>query len=118
MKRGLMKESIKFRYFCEDEFREFLDSLPDKVAAKLIQTIKHIEMEGLRVSLEMQWVDKLEDNLYEIRVRSNGVFPRCIFFKDNSNKDYIIVWYFKKKSNRTPQKEIEKAIHRRLEYLA
>jgi len=39
-----MKESIKFQYFCENEFREFLDSLPDKVAAKLIQTIKHIEM--------------------------------------------------------------------------
>ncbi|OGC44290.1 hypothetical protein A3J98_00560 [candidate division WS6 bacterium RIFOXYC1_FULL_33_10] len=49
-------------------------------------------------------------DLFELRVRLNGVY-RCIYYY---KKDYIVILSaFKKKTQKTPLREIQKAVKRR-----
>ena len=60
-------KKMEFDYYDWNEFKQFLDQLPDKDAAKLIATIQNIENNGLIIAERQLWVKKLENNLYEIR---------------------------------------------------
>ena len=53
-------EKIEFDYYDWNEFKQFLDQLPDKDAAKLIATIQNIENNGLIIAERQLWVKKLE----------------------------------------------------------
>lgn len=90
------------------EFDQFLNSLNRIDKVKLVAMIKKIEEVGVQTAARQQWVKKLEDNLYEIRTRTNESFLRGIYFQIKDNK-YYITHGFKKKKNKTPTKEIAKA---------
>lgn len=78
------------------EFAEFLKSLPEKDRKKLIATILAIQSYGIQTAIKMQWVKKLESNLYEIRSKLGSNIQRAIYFQVK-NEHYYITHGFKKK---------------------
>lgn len=48
---------IEFDYYDWNEFKKYLDSLPDKDAAKLLAVISNIEEQGIAIA-ERQKMDK------------------------------------------------------------
>lgn len=74
-------KKIEFDYYDWNEFKQFLDQLPDKDAAKLIATIQNIENNGLIIAERQLWVKKLENNLYEIRSKRASNIQRLSISK-------------------------------------
>lgn len=107
---------IEFDYYDWNEFKSFLDKLPDKDAAKLIATIQNIENNGLIIAERQLWVKKLENNLYEIRSKRASNIQRAIYFQVQGSK-YLITNTFTKKTQRTPESEKMIARNRRRKYL-
>ena len=97
---------INFRQ--SKEFEEFVIALPKKDQLKLLATIKSIQEHGLEVAISMQWVKKLERDLYEIRSKHSSNIQRGIYFHLR-DADYYITHGFTKKMQKTPQREIDKA---------
>lgn len=87
-------------------FEDFLNSLDSKEAAKLLSVIENIEEHGLIIAQRNKWVKKLEYNLYEVRANAKGNALRGIYFQVENN-NYFITHGFKKKSNKTPRKELQ-----------
>lgn len=98
-----------------DEFTEFYQGLPAKDRQKLIGLIKTIEQEGLLTAIRMEWVKKLDVNLYEIRSKVASNIQRSLYFHDEGTQ-YIITHGFTKKTQKTPIKEIRHAEAIRAEY--
>lgn len=111
-----MKEKAVFEYYDRDEFLTFLRELPRKEAAKLLVTIEKISKFGLLIAQEQQWVKKLETNLFEIRSHHGSNSVRAIYFH-KEGKYYVITHGFKKKTNKTPIKEIARAKAIRTKFL-
>ncbi len=111
-----MKNSSKIRtiIFYKNYFREFFLRQRDKVKDKIVWTLDLIE--------EFQKVPETylkhmvnTDGLYEIRVQlGNDIFRIFCFFDDG--KLVVLANGFQKKTQKTPQKEIEKALKIKAEY--
>lgn len=101
-------KKLEFDYADWDEFEKFLDKLSDKDVAKLLATINQIEEQGLLVAERMQWVKKLDNNLFEIRSKLGSNIQRAIYFHVESDR-YVITHGFTKKTQKTPDKEKKKA---------
>lgn len=106
---------LEFDYYDWDEFEKYLDSLPDKDAAKLLATIDKIEEKGLGIAQRQKWVKKLETNLYEVRSKVASNIQRAIYFHWEKNQ-YVITQGFTKKTQKTSRREINKAKLRRSNY--
>ena len=67
--------------------------------------------------LPSKFVKSIKDGLYELRVKSGSNIYRVFFIFDEGN---IVVLFncFQKKTNKTPKKEIEKAIKIKEAYYA
>lgn len=102
-------KKVEFDYYDWNEFKQFLDQLPDKDAAKLIATIQNIENNGLIIAERQLWVKKLENNLYEIRSK------RAIYFQVQGSQ-YLITNAFTKETQKTPENEKKIARNRRSRY--
>ena len=115
---------MKFVLYDKEEFKEYLNTLPLKVRTKVLALIEAIEQLGLVEAMKNGWVSKLQNNLYEIRLEMNGLFPRAIFFKvivehsdsTTGEPEYVITNAYSKKTNKTPKTEINKALGRRRKY--
>ena len=55
-------KKMEFDYYDWNEFKQFLDQLPDKDAAKLIATIQNIENNGLIIAERQLWVANYKFN--------------------------------------------------------
>ena len=108
-------KKIEFSYYDWNEFKNFLDQLSDKDAAKLIATIQNIETYGLIISERQQWIKKIESNLYEIRSQRSSNIQRAIYFQVQGTK-YVITNAFTKKSQKTPESEKKIARNRRNQF--
>ena len=97
------------------EFEEFIDSLPVKDAAKLLAVINNTELEGIATAIKMQWVKKLEYDLYELRSNQGSNIQRAIYFH-KAGTQYLITHGFTKKTRKTPEREIEHARAMRRQY--
>lgn len=113
------KKKIKFisyrRLNGHDEFLEFYNSLPKKDRAKLNSTITAIIQVGIPSAIQMEWVKKIDSNLFEIRSKMASNIQRGIYFHAENN-NYIITHGFTKKTQKTPKKEIKHAKELRAEY--
>lgn len=118
---------LTFDYYDEDEFRSFLNSLPTSVVAKVIAKIQYVSTVGIVEAMAKQVVKKVDrkKDIYELRIDTEGLFARSLFFRlEKASEDendvipptYIITNSFKKKTNKTPTKELKKAINRKLNY--
>jgi phage-related protein len=97
------------------EFVEYFQSLPPKEQAKLQAVIEMVEEKGITIANRLLLVKKLDKNLYELRSRQGKDYQRALYFHVVDN-DYVITHGFSKKTNRTPQREIDHAIDLRAEF--
>lgn len=97
------------------EFVEYLSNLPKKEAAKFLLAIHTTEEIGLQKAARVRLVKKIDINLYELRSRLGNNQQRGLYFHVSGN-DYVITHGFSKKTQKTPQKEINHAIDLRAEF--
>jgi phage-related protein len=71
---------------------------------KIFAYVKALEEYGTRIGKPI--VKHIEGNLWELRPLSNRIF--FFYWKDNK---FILVHHYTKKSQKTPKKEIKKAMH-------
>ncbi|WEV42952.1 type II toxin-antitoxin system RelE/ParE family toxin [Lactobacillus sp. ESL0684] len=98
-----------------DEFLEFFISLSEKDKGKLAAQIDKIQSHGLEIAIRLEWVKKLDKNLYEIRSKVSSNIQRAVYFHVEDNQ-YMITHGFTKKTQKTPKREIEHAKVIRAEY--
>lgn len=89
-------------------FKEFMDSLPVKDKAKMLSTITKTQEHGLLVAQKMEWVKKLDTDIYELRSKVGSNIQRALYFQKVGN-EYLITHGFTKKTQKTPKTEIERA---------
>lgn len=114
-----MKE-IEFEFYTRPnghtEFLEYLESLNKKERAKLLAIIEMISTYGISIGIQHNWIKRIDKNLYEVRSRVGNNQQRGLYFHVEENR-YIITHGFTKKTQKTPQREIDHAKELRLEYL-
>lgn len=104
-----------FSYFCGMKrrivtyggyFERFISELTDKEIKKLDYIISLLETED---RLPIKFIKYLRDGLYELRMEYNGNIYRVFFIFD---EDRIVVLFngFQKKTQKTPENEIERAL--------
>lgn len=91
-----------------NEFEEFYNSLPTKDRNKLRATIDMLEKAGIQPAIQLEWVKKLNSEIYEIRSKISSNIQRALYFHIKNNQ-YIITHGFTKKTQKTPIKEIIRA---------
>jgi phage-related protein len=100
--------SVEF-YSDRDNSSPVLDwyqDLDDKTKAKLSWIVQLLETNGIEVG--MPYIKPLEDKLYEIRAEVNRNAIRVIYFL-YTDRRFILLHGFHKKTQKTPKKELEKA---------
>ena len=102
--------------FYKNNFSEFFGKLPFKVQNKIDQVL-YMVMVLERIPIKFFQYMKGTDGLYEIRVEFSSDIYRIFCCFDDGN---LVVLFngFQKKSQKTPRKEIEKALSLKAEYLA
>ena len=95
-------------------FVDFIRSLKEGEARKIYYVL---DMLKTQQRVHTKFVKYLRDDLYEIRAEHNSNIFRVFFVFDNGN---IVVLFhgFQKKTQKTPQQEIEKALRIKEEYYA
>ncbi|GAD17318.1 type II toxin-antitoxin system RelE/ParE family toxin [Lentilactobacillus otakiensis] len=99
-----------------NEFREFLSSLPDKDARKVLYTLDAISEVGILDAAKMKWVKRLNDDLFEVRSKLGTNIQRVIYFHVVAGR-YVITHGFTKKSQKTPITQIQHGEKIRQEFL-
>jgi phage-related protein len=100
--------------FYKNYFREFFEKQRDKVKAKIIWTLDLIEEVQKVPETYLKHMENT-DRLYEIRVQlGSDIFRKFCFFDDG--KLVVLANGFQKKTQKTPQKEIDKALKIKAEY--
>ena len=98
---------------------EFLEDLRIKAATSKDARIQHkqaslyielLQQNGTRLNENI--TKHLEDGIWELRPGNNQVF--YFFFQDNT---FVLLHQFRKKTQKTPKREIEKAKRERDDYL-
>lgn len=102
----------KFEFYTrpngKTEFIEFLQSLPIKDKQKLLATISMVQEQGLMVAQRMEWIKKLDSDIFEIRSKASSNIQRALYFHVVDNR-FIITHGFTKKTQKTPATEIKHA---------
>jgi phage-related protein len=93
--------------FFQDYFREFYDSLTWKVQKKVLWTLEIVETLERIPEIYFKHLENT-DGLYEIRVQVGTNIYRIFCFFD-LNHLVVVGHGFQKKSQKTPQAELEKA---------
>ncbi|NMM97391.1 type II toxin-antitoxin system RelE/ParE family toxin [Bifidobacterium olomucense] len=106
------KRKVSFEIYINNDgsspFEDWYRSLPAKDAHKLDALIERIEYYGIPTALRMQWVKKLDNEIWEIRSQQSNNIQRACYFHFNGIQ-YIITHGFTKKTQKTPRPEIERA---------
>lgn len=87
-------------------FEAFYSSLDERVQKKFDYALELLKTEK---RLSVKFVKLIRDGVYELRIEVDGNIYRVFFIFDNGN---IVVLFngFQKKSQKTPQNEIDKAL--------
>ena len=102
------------------ELWDFLEELRIKAATNKDARIQHkqitlyiqlLQENGTRLNENI--TKHLEDGIWELRPGNNRVF---YFFFENDT--FVLLHHFRKKSQKTPKREIEKAKNERADYIA
>lgn len=115
----MIMKKPKFEFYTRPngrmEFQEFLDKLPKKDKEKLLTVIASIQEYGLLISQRMEWVKKLDDDIFEIRSKVSSNIQRALYFHVIDDR-YIITHGFTKKTQKTPKVQIEHAKQLKAEF--
>lgn len=100
--------------FYKNYFQDFFDKQTKKVKAKIIWTLDLVEDLQRVPETYLKHIENT-DGLYEIRVQLGSDIFRIFCFFDQGQL-VILANGFQKKTQKTPKKEIEKALKIKLEY--
>ena len=94
---------------------EFLNTLDVKLRAKAFRDLKILEERG--TELRLPYSEHLDDGIFELRTKqgTNIILNLYFFFVENK---IIVTHGFRKKTQKTPSGEIERAKEYRKDYLA
>ncbi len=105
-----VREVITYKSYFEDFFRQ----QPQKVRDKIIKVLDIIEQIDRIPSTYLKFIEGT-NGLFEVRVQlGNDIFRIFCFF--DSGKLVVLMSGFQKKTQKTPRKEIDKAISIMKEY--
>ena len=93
-------------------YKDFLATLTEKE----IQKVKYVlSLLGTEDRLPIKFIKSIRDGLYELRISYNGNIYRIFFIFDEGQ---IVVLFncFQKKTQKTPETEIDKAVKIKEEY--
>ena len=111
-----MNENKKYRkiFFYKDHFEKFFVKQRKKVKDKIIWTLSLVEELPIIPETYLKHI-KNTNGLYEIRIKvSRDIFRVfCIF---DSGELVVLMNGFQKKSQKTPKKDLEKALKIKDEY--
>ena len=93
---------------------EFIDSLPAKVAAKVVGDLELLEKFGNHIGEPLS--KAIGNGIFELRTRYSKTQIRCLYFFCYGGK-IIVTNGFVKKTDKTPRREISLAEKRRAEYI-
>lgn len=104
----------KVKYYVEDNQSpvvNFIENQSPKEQAKILREIDLLEEFGL--FLGMPHIKKLKgyNDLWELRIKHSTNIFRILFFNYKEGT-FVFLHGFKKKSNKTPKREINKALKR------
>lgn len=109
---------MQITMYCKEDgtcpTRDFLDSLDDKMRAKMVRTITLLEHNGY--SLREPYSKILTDGIFELRAKQGSNITRVLYFFVIDDKA-VLTNGFIKKSAKTPRREIDKAASYREDYL-
>ncbi|MDA8273034.1 MAG: type II toxin-antitoxin system RelE/ParE family toxin [Deltaproteobacteria bacterium] len=94
----------------EEPVKEFLLSLPEKHRAKAVREIDLLEEFGTNLKEPHVKHIKGHKNLWELRIKFAGDISRIFYFMP-INDTFLLLSGFVKKTEKTPQGEIDKALH-------
>ncbi len=99
---------------------DFLDSLSSQISTskdariQYYQATHYIELlQQNGTNLPIGFVKHLDEEIWELRPGNNRIF---FFYYDNGT--YILLHHFRKKSQKTPRREILRAKAERLDYIS
>ena len=87
---------------------DFMESLDARAQAKSVRTQGMLVEQGL--ALGLPHIKKIHSNLWELIVDCSGLFIR--YFITIRSGQFVIVHAYCKKTNKTPQREIDLAARR------
>jgi len=95
-------------------FKDFIDTLNEAEARKVFYVI---DMLKTQERVNAKFVKYLRDEIFELRAEHGGNIFRVFFIFDDGN---VVLLFngFQKKTQKTPEKEINKAIQLKKEYYA
>jgi phage-related protein len=93
---------------------EFLDALPARDRARIVRTIELLKTYG--TELGMPYTRHLTGKLWELRVSSARLTYRVLYFA-HTDRRFVLLHAFSKKTPKTPRREIEVALRRMAELL-
>lgn len=93
---------------------DFIDSLDNKMAAKLIGLLEVLEDKG--TELRLPYSKYLDDGIFELRCKLGSNITRTLYFFYIGER-IIITNGFVKKSQKTPPGEIQLAQKRRADWI-
>ncbi len=95
-------------------FIDFIKSLSDIESKKVFYVLDMLKMQE---RLSTRFIKHIEDGIYELRAEHSGNIFRVFFIFDEGN---VVILFngFRKKSQKTPRKEIEQAKKLKNEYYA
>lgn len=104
-----MPWKVKFFQTARGEYpvKDFIESQDEATYAKALQLMKMLIDNG--PFLKPPYIKKLQNKLYELR--GSGTVAIRIFYTFH-NGEYHLLQAFKKKSQKTPAKEIKTAVER------
>ncbi len=105
-----MKKIIAYKSY----FTDFLQKLPEKEQKKILRALDLLMTED---KIPRHYIKFIRDGIYEFRVSCGNVEVR-IFFIYDGNTVVVLFNAFKKKTQKTPNNEIKKAISLKEEYYA
>ncbi len=111
-----MSEPIRIRtvIFYKNHFDDFLKKQNVKVQQKIFWTIDLIEIVEIIPEIYLKYLEGTE-GLYEVRIKYGSYIFRIFSFFDEG-KLVVLANGFQKKTQKTPTKEIEKALKIKLAY--
>lgn len=111
-----MEKNLKFRKitFYKNYFQDFFDKQSVKVKAKIVWTFNLIEDLQRVPETYLKHIDHT-GGLFEIRVQQGSDIFRIFCFFDQGQL-VVLANGFQKKTQKTPKKEIEKALKIKAEY--
>lgn len=97
----------------KEPIKEFLDSLDTKIKAKTFRELSLLQNNGRQ--LREPHSKYIKDGLFELRIKFSSDISRIFYFFYVDNK-IILTNGFIKKTQKTPPREIEKAIKYKNEF--